>query len=175
MDIAGQTGGITAFALSAAAARPMHTPMMRHSHTSMPAPPALTPQSGFACARTPHPLWRARGRRSPRDPRRTCASSSAEPTATGQLDGRARCVLAARAQCSRTPRAFIFMYSPHLMKPYILRAGDAGVHARRGQWRSPTTWRRSLLITINGQMPREHRGRAARVQVRCAPRAPIGG
>ena len=57
--------------------------VMRHSHTHMPAPPALSPRSGFTRARTPHPWWRAHGRRSPRDPRRTCASSSAEPTATG--------------------------------------------------------------------------------------------
>jgi len=53
MSIACPTRLVTTFALCAAAAHSLHMPMMRHSHTPMPAPPALTPRSGFTRARTP--------------------------------------------------------------------------------------------------------------------------
>ena len=131
--IAGRTGAVTTFALCATAARALHTRMMRHSHTHMPAPPALSPQSGFARARTPHSLCRARGRRSSRPPRSTCASWCVDATATGRLADRARCVPVARVQCSCTQRAFVFACTPHHIHSYILRAGDAAAHERRGR------------------------------------------
>ena len=150
-------------------ARPAHAhdaPFTRsHAHT-----PGIEPPKRFRTRSNPTPVV-ARARQALfKTLRSTCASWCADATATGRLADRARCAPVARVQCACTPRAFAFMCTPHLMLSYSLRAGDAGVHARRGQWRSPTTWRRSLLITINGQMPRELRRRAARTQVRRAPR-----
>ena len=57
MHIPCRTRVVTTFALCAAAAHSLHMPMMRHSHTAMPAYPTLPPRSGFARARTPHPLY----------------------------------------------------------------------------------------------------------------------
>ena len=106
--IAGQTGGITTFSLCAAAAHAMHTRMMRHSHTTMPAYPALSPQSGFTRARTPHPLWRARGRRSPEASRIARAPRWVDEFTTGE---RARCErhrFVVPPRCLPTPRASYF-------------------------------------------------------------------
>ena len=92
----------------ATAAHSLHMRMMRHSHTTLPAYPALTPRSGFTRARTPHPLWRARGRRSPRPSRIVRAPRWGNTFSTGQ---RARCerhLVAVPARCSPTPRASCF-------------------------------------------------------------------
>ena len=107
-SIAGRTGAVTTFALCATAARALHTRMMRHSHTHMPAPPALSPQSGFARARTPHALWRARGRRSPRTPRIVRAPRWVDAFTTGPKARCERDLFAVPARCLPTPRALCF-------------------------------------------------------------------
>ena len=171
--IACRTRVVTTFALCAAAAPSLHTPMMRHSHTAMPACPALTPQSDFTRARTPHPLWHARGRRSPeassivRAPRWVVAFSTRP---------RARCeryLIMVPTRCSPTPRASCFHVptTPLLSYRYVymmlldeLGEVDGGAHLLGGALlSSPRTTRTSGIIAD------KHLGR-----VRDVVRVPFG-